>query len=96
LEQKPEETKIDRVVERHITGMEPKVQEQPKVASSPAGTPQKGKRMANVLRPAKIASLVVPKISEDICWRKKLCQQLKQRLLKILSTLFDMLRGNIY
>ena len=47
-----------------------KVQKRSKVASAPARTPRKGKRMANVLkvvlRPVKMASPTAPKISEDI------------------------------
>jgi hypothetical protein len=46
------------------------VQEQPKATSAPAGTPKKGKRMANVLeavlRPMKIASPAPPRVSRDI------------------------------
>jgi hypothetical protein len=46
------------------------VQEQLKATSAPAGTPKKGKRMANVLevvlRPMKIASPAPPRVSRDI------------------------------
>jgi hypothetical protein len=55
--------------------MEPKVQEQPKLTSTATGTPRKGKRMANVLkavlRPAKMASPVTPKISENVITKLK-------------------------
>lgn len=46
------------------------------MASTPVGTPQKGKIMANVLkvvlRPAKITSPTTPKISEDIAHEAKM------------------------
>jgi hypothetical protein len=46
-----------------------KVQEQPKATSAPAGTPKKGKRMANVLevvlRPSKVATHALSKVSKD-------------------------------
>jgi hypothetical protein len=46
-----------------------KVQEQPKTMSIPAGTPKKGKRMANmldaILRPSKVATPAPSKISKD-------------------------------
>jgi hypothetical protein len=111
---------------------QPKVHEQPKVESAPAGTPRKEKRMANVLklvlRPAKMASPAAPKVSEDIAlesktsidveipfnsdkadlrdplqqdmglivWqRREIYQHLKHCHLKIMSTLFAMLRGKI-
>ena len=45
------------------------MQELSKIASIPAGTPRKGKRMANILeaflRPSKIAMPAPPKISKD-------------------------------
>jgi hypothetical protein len=47
----------------------PKIQEQPKTTIVPAGTPKKGKRMANmldaVLRPTKVATPTPTKISKD-------------------------------
>jgi hypothetical protein len=50
--------------------MEPKVQEQPKLTSAIIGTHRKGKRMANVLkvvlRLAKMASPITPKVTEDV------------------------------
>jgi hypothetical protein len=60
------------VGESPITGMETKVQEcskaqeQPKMVSTPAETPRKGKRMTNVLkvvlRPTKMVPPAAPKI----------------------------------
>jgi hypothetical protein len=47
----------------------PKVQEHPKATFVPAGTPKKEKRMANVfeavLRPSKVATPALPKVSKD-------------------------------
>jgi hypothetical protein len=109
----------------------PKVQEQPKATSVPVGTPNKGKRMANVLevvlRPSKVATPAPPKVSKDKADQPKMiaivdissdldkagpsepipskeksgslpkkwqCHHPKWRHLKILNTLFAMLRGN--
>jgi hypothetical protein len=52
-----------------------KVQEQPKVTSAITWTPREGKRMANVLkavrRPAKMASPITPKVTEDVITKPK-------------------------
>jgi hypothetical protein len=55
---------------------QPKMLEQPKVESALAGTPRKGKRMANVLQavlmPMKMASHAAPKIIDDIVGEPKM------------------------
>jgi hypothetical protein len=54
----------------------PRVQEQPKVTSAPAGTPKKGKRMANmleaILMPLKIASPAPLKVSRVVANEPKI------------------------
>jgi hypothetical protein len=87
LEQKSKETKkkatteiatfdTESEVQEHPKMQEhPKVHEQSKVESATVGTPRKEKRMTNVLkavlRPAKMASLVVPKVYEVIALHSK-------------------------
>jgi hypothetical protein len=61
------ETKAE---ERWKIEEQPKMQDQPQMVSAPAGTPRKGKRMANVLeavlRPTKMAPSTTPKMAIDV------------------------------
>jgi hypothetical protein len=56
----PEQPKVQEI---------PKAQAQSQIATAPAGTPRKGKRMANVLeailRPSKMATLATSKVFMD-------------------------------